>query len=211
MGISLNKKTGINLKKGSSISLEKQGKLLEEVCIGLNWGAIQRKVLFGLVKSAESVDLDGSVSMFDQAKNEVDTVYYSKLKSKDGAITHSGDDRSGDAGADDGLDNEVIEINLRKVNPEVEQIVFYLNSYNGQDFSHIPYSKIRIFEGDKNRVSDVFATFNLSADESFAGSVSMILGKLVRTRNNWKFETIGDAVSSRKIQDTIPLIQEKYL
>lgn len=211
MGISLNKKTGINLKKGSSISLEKQGKLLEEVCIGLNWGAIQRKALFGLVKSAESVDLDGSVSMFDQAKNEVDTVYYSKLKSKDGAITHSGDDRSGDAGADDGLDNEVIEINLLKVNPEVEQIVFYLNSYNGQDFAHIPYSKIRIFEGDKNRVDDVFATFNLSADESFAGSVSMILGKLVRTRNNWKFETIGDAVSSKKIQDTIPLIQEKYL
>ncbi|EAY29483.1 TerD family protein [Microscilla marina] len=211
MGISLNKKTGINLKKGSSISLEKQGKLLEEVCIGLNWGAIQKKALFGLVKTAHSVDLDGSVSMFDKDKNELDTVYYSKLQSKDGAINHSGDDVRGDAGGDDGIDNEIIEINLGKVTPEVEQIVFYLNSYNGQDFANIPYSKIRIFEGSRHKVDDVFATFNLSADASFAGNVSMILGKLIRTRNNWKFEAIGDAIPTKKIQDTIPYIKENYL
>lgn len=211
MGISLNKKTGINLKKGSSISLEKQGKLLEEVCIGLNWGAIPRKALFGLVKTTENVDLDGSVSMFDSSKNELDTVYYSKLVSKDGAIRHSGDDVQGDSGGDDGLDNEIIEVSLRNVAPEVEQIVFYLNSYNGQDFAHIPYSKIRIFEGNKHKVDDVFATFNLSADTSFAGNVSMILGKLIRTKNNWKFEAIGEAVPTKKIQDTIPLIQKEYL
>ena len=211
MAISLNKKTGINLKKGSSIKLEKQGKLLEHVCVGLNWGAIQKKALFGLINTAEGVDLDGSVSLFDKDRNEIETVYYARLQSSDRAINHSGDDRSGDVGADDGFDNEVIEIDLRKINPEVEQIVFYLNSYNGQDFATIPFSKIRIFEGDKNRVDDVFATFNLSTDPSFAGNVSMILGKLVRTQNNWKFETIGDAVSSKKIQDTIPLIQSKYL
>lgn len=211
MAISLNKKTGINLKKGSSISLEKQGKLLEKVCIGLNWGAIQKKALFGLVKTAHSVDLDGSVTTFDKDGNDLDTVYYSKLKSKDGAISHSGDDVRGDAGGDDGIDNEIIEINLTKVAPEVEQIVFYLNSYNGQDFADIPYSKIRIFEGNRHKVDDVFATFNLSADASFAGNVSMVMGKLIRTRNNWKFDAIGDAVPTRKIQDTIPYIKENYL
>jgi tellurium resistance protein TerZ len=142
MSISLNKKTGINLKKGSSISLEKQGKLLEHVCVGLNWGAIQRKALFGLIKTADGVDLDGSVSLFDKDKNELETVYYARLESTNRSIIHSGDDRSGDVGADDGLDNEVIEIDLRKVAPEVEQIVFYLNSYNGQDFATIPFSKI---------------------------------------------------------------------
>lgn len=211
MAISLNKKTGINLKKGSSISLEKQGKLLEKVCIGLNWGAIQKKALFGLVKTAHSVDLDGSVTTFDKDGNDLDTVYYSKLKSNDGAISHSGDDVRGDAGGDDGFDNEIIEINLTKVAPEVEQIVFYLNSYNGQDFADIPYSKIRIFEGNRHKVDDVFATFNLSADASFAGNVSMVMGKLIRTRNNWKFDAIGDAVPTRKIQDTIPYIKENYL
>jgi tellurium resistance protein TerZ len=211
MAISLNKKTGINLKKGSSISLEKQGKLLEKVCIGLNWGAIQKKALFGLVKTAHSVDLDGSVTLFDKDGNDLDTVYYSKLRSNDGAINHSGDDVRGDAGGDDGIDNEIIEINLTKVAPEVEQIVFYLNSYNGQDFGDIPYSKIRIFEGNRHKVDDVFATFNLSADASFAGNVSMVMGKLIRTRSNWKFEAIGDAVPTKKIQDTIPYIKDNYL
>lgn len=211
MAISLNKKTGINLKKGSSISLEKQGKLLEKVCIGLNWGAIQKKALFGLVKTAHSVDLDGSVTLFDKDGNDLDTVYYSKLRSNDGAINHSGDDVRGDAGGDDGIDNEIIEINLTKVAPEVEQIVFYLNSYNGQDFGDIPYSKIRIFEGNRHKVDDVFATFNLSADASFAGNVSMVMGKLLRTRSNWKFEAIGDAIPTRKIQDTIPYIKDNYL
>lgn len=211
MGISLNKKTGINLSKGSTISLAKEGKALNHVCIGLNWGAIERKTLFGLINTSESVDLDGSVSMFDQNTNELDTVYYSRLRSKDGSVIHSGDDRVGDIGGDDGLDNEIIEINLRKVNPAVQQIVFYLNSYTGHDFAKIPYSKIRIFEGNKNRVDDVFATFNLSADQSYARSVSMIMGKLVRTHNNWEFKTIGEAVSSKKISDTIPLIQSRYL
>ena len=211
MGISLNKKTGINLKKGSSISLEKQGKLLEEVCIGLNWGAIKRKALFGLVNTAKDVDLDGTVSMFDSTKNELDRVYYQRLRSSDKAVKHSGDDIRGKSGKDDGLDNEIIEINLRKVSPEIEQLVFYINSYNGQDFADIPYSKIRIFEGNKDKVDDVFATFNLSADKSFAGSISMILGKLIRTSNNWKFEAIGDAVPTKNIKETIALIQEKYI
>lgn len=211
MSISLNKKTGINLKKGSSISLEKQGKLLEEVCIGLNWGAIPRKGLLGMVKATKSVDLDGTVSIFDGAKNELDKVYYRRLRSADKAIKHSGDDTRGDSGKDNGLDNEIIEISLNKIRPEAEQIVFYLNSFNGQDFADIPYSKIRIFEGNKDQVNDVLATFNLSADESFAGSVSMVLGKLVRTPNNWKFEAIGEAVPTQNIKETVALIQEKYL
>ncbi len=211
MGISLNKKTGINLSKGSTISLAKEGKSLQNMCIGLNWGAIERKAFFGMFNTSESVDLDGSVSMFGYDGQALDTVYYSKLRSSDGSIVHSGDDRVGDIGGDDGLDNEVIQINLARVDRNVQQIVFYLNSYTGHDFAKIPYSKIRIFEGNKHYVEDVFATFNLSADPSFARSVSMIMGKLVRTHDNWRFETIGEAVSSRKIADTIPLIQSYYL
>jgi len=128
MSISLNKKTGINLSKGSKISLEKEGNFLEEVCIGLNWGAIQKKAFFGLLNTEEAVDLDGSVTTFDANNNEIETVYFRNLSSDDGAIIHSGDDRVGDLGGDDGLDNEVIQLRLRYVNPDVKQIVFYLRS-----------------------------------------------------------------------------------
>jgi len=211
MAISLNKKTGINLKKGSKISLVKAEKKLEKVCIGLNWGVIEKKVLLGLTKINSKVDLDGSVTMFDKNNNIVDTVYYYKLISNDKSITHSGDDRVGDIGGDDGLDNEIIEINLNKVNSSVQQIVFYLTSYKKQDFSTIPYSKIRILEGNRKHIEDVFATFNLSNDDTFKGKVSMIMGKLIRTKNNWDFKAIGEPGESNDIMETIKLIQKKYL
>lgn len=211
MAIALNKKTGINLKKGSSISLEKDGKSLQDVCIGLNWGAIEKRVFFGMFSHSESVDLDGSITMFDKNDNDVDTVCYSKLVSSDGSIRHSGDDLSGDSGGDDGIDNEIIQIDLRKVDPKIENIFIYLNSFKGQDFSAIPYSKIRVFEGNKTSVKSVFATFNLSADPSHKGHVSMIMGKLFRKNNGWEFFTIGESITVKDINGTIKVIKGKYL
>lgn len=214
MSIVLDKKIGINLSKGSKISLEKEGKRLEEVCIGLNWGAIKKKSsFFGLIGGgSDTVDLDGSVTLFNDSKRALETVSYRKLKSSDGSIQHSGDDRSGDAGGDDGKDNEIIQIILPKVSIDVTQIVFFLNSYKGQDFADIPYSKIRIFEGNHKEVKSVFATFNLSSDPSFSGSVSMVMGKLVRKANgNWDFSAIGEAIAAPNIDETIKVIQQNYL
>lgn len=205
------KETGINLKKGSSIHLEKNEQALKNVCVGLNWGAIHRKLFFGLIKDTDSVDLDGSITAFDKAGKEVYTVFYEKLKSPDGAISHSGDDIEGDLDGDDGLDNEVIQIYLDRVYGNVEQLVIYLNSYRKQDFADIPYSKIRIFEGTKYEVNNVLATLNLSSDPKYKGYISMILAKLVRTSKGWQFKAIGEPVTSKKIDDTIELIQEKYL
>jgi stress response protein SCP2 len=39
----------------------------------------------------------------------------------------------------------------------------------------------------------------------------MVMGKLIRTKNDWEFKTIGDAVKSFRIKETIALIEEKYL
>ncbi len=203
---------GINLNKGSKISLEKEGKKLERICIGLNWGAIEKKTFFGLFKEKETVDLDGSVTMFYADKTAFDTVYYHHLKSDDGSIIHSGDDRVGDVKSYDDLDNEVIQIDLRKVHTSVSTIIFYLNSYKEQDFADIPYSKIKIFEGTASRVDSIFATLNLSSDSSFRGFVSMVMGKLIRkTNDNWEFIAIGEPVPTNGINETIAYIKEKYL
>jgi tellurium resistance protein TerZ len=205
------KKHGINLNKGSKISLEKEGKKLERICVGLNWGAIEKKRFFGLFKEKETVDLDGSVSLFYEDKSTYDTVYYHHLRSDDGAVIHSGDDRVGDVNNYDEFDNEVIQIDLKKVHPNVKTIVFYLNSYKEQNFADIPYSKIRIFEGTPNRVDSIFATLNLSSDASFKGYISMVMGKLVRKNDNWEFVAIGEPVPTKGINETIAYIKEKYL
>lgn len=199
--IALDKKNGINLKKGSSISLEKEGLPLQHVCIGLNWGAIDGRGFFNTLfgSGKESVDLDGSVSMLSKG-SLVETVYFKNLVSNCTAVVHSGDDLTGDLDGDDGLDNEIVSINLSAVDSSVDTIYFYLNSYQGHDFGQIPYSKIRIYEGGINHVDEVMANFNLSVEDKFKGYTSMIMGKLTRKGgNNWDFKAIGKPIHAKNI------------
>jgi tellurium resistance protein TerZ len=223
MAIELNKKTGINLKKGSSISLEKNGKRLDTVCIGLNWGMIQSvetTSFLGFFKSETvhqiAVDLDGSASFFDGVGEHLDTVYYRKLVSDDGAVRHSGDDLVGDRAGDDGADNEVLEVRLSALRPEVQTVFLYVNSFRGQDFASIPYATIRLFEGRLSGktpiVESVIATFNVAAEAKFRGYRSMILGKLVRSADgSWQCVALGEPVEAADIKGTIETIQSRFL
>lgn len=88
--------------------------------------------------TTEAVDLDASCAQFDAQGNIIDKVWFRHLASNDGAIKHSGDDLTGDMDGDDGLDNEVITVDLHKVNPRTDKIAFVLNSFRGQDFKLIP-------------------------------------------------------------------------
>ena len=199
---------GINLTKGQKVDLKKSsGQSLNNMCIGINWGAIEVQskgfLGFGGGTKKEPVDLDASCGMFDDNNNLLDIVYFGNLKSKDNAIIHSGDDLTGDMDGDDGLDNEVITINLQKVNPSVSKILFVLNSFRGHDFAIVPFATIRIYEGTPDRVDNIFATFNIAGDPKFAGYVSMVMGKVYRRNNEWKFASIGEPTRDKKLQDTL--------
>jgi tellurium resistance protein TerZ len=211
MSEELKKRTGIVLTKGSGISLVKADKPLESVAVGLNWGAINQKSFFGLFSNDVAVDLDGTVTLFDEQKRPLETVYYGSLKSSDGSVKHSGDDRSGDVGGDDGRDNEVITIDLSKISPQVSIIYIYLNSFNQFHFGEIPFTKVRVFEGDRKRVDHVLATFNLNAESGFDGKVSMVMGKLVKENGTWKFIAIGQAIAAKDIEGTINYLKTNNL
>lgn len=200
----------ISLQKGQRISLEKDGGgALERLCLGANWGAIEKKGLFGKKKVA--VDLDASVALYDANKQLIDLVYFGQLAAKKGGIKHSGDDTEGDMDGDDGLDNEVITIDLSAVDSSAEQIVFILNSYKGQDFKEIPFASIRIYEGTPSRVDNIFATYDISNDEKFSGAVSMVMGKLYKHNGSWKFSAIGETTTDKKLEKIVTTIQQKYL
>lgn len=162
----------IRLEKGQRINLEKDnGAKLQSICVGVNWGAIKKKNWLGFT-TTEAVDLDASCAQFDAQGNIIDKVWFRHLASNDGAIKHSGDDLTGDMDGDDGLDNEVITVDLHKVNPRTDKIAFVLNSFRGQDFKLIPFASIRIYEGTPTKVREVFATYDIANDPTFAGSVS---------------------------------------
>lgn len=217
----------ITLTKGQKIDLRKEnGSTLTNFCVGVNWGAIEKKSLFGLSRSVQNVDLDLSCILIDDTNNICDHIYSplyrieglqqfglpkGKLTTADGAMKHTGDDLKGDTGGDDGLDNEIITVDLSRLSPQVTQIFFFLNNAGKEDFSQIPYAKIRMFEGSPTRVSSVFASYNVSAEAQYQGRQSLIMGKLYKRNNEWKFSAIGDPTEDVFIGQTIHRILKSYL
>jgi tellurium resistance protein TerZ len=200
----------INLEKGQRINLEKSnGTKLQNICVGVNWGAIEKKGFFGTKK--EPVDLDASCAIYDDKKNHIDSVNFRKLISNDRAIKHSGDDLTGDLNGDDGLDNEVITLDFSQLTPAANHVAFFINSFRGQDFKDIPFASIRIYEGTPTKVSQEFARFDIANDATFAGNVSMVLGVFYKRNDEWKFSAVGVPTNDKKLEQTIFTIQQNHL
>lgn len=219
----------IKLEKGQRINLEKEtGARLTNFCVGCNWGAVIKKTFFGFSSSVVDVDLDLSCMMFDASGTPIDHIWSplyrfhdkgvglpnGKLDSIDGAMHHKGDDLTGDTEGDDGLDNEIITVNLNQVNPQVNSIVFFLNIYNndeyGGDFSGIPYASIRMYEGTPNKVNQVFAQYDVATKTDCVGKRGLVMGKLYRRNGDWKFAAIGDAFEDQSIVYTIARVVKDY-
>ncbi|RYF20123.1 MAG: TerD family protein [Flavobacteriales bacterium] len=217
----------INLSKGQKIDLKKStGETLTNFCVGVNWGAIESKGFLGLSKKVQNIDLDLSCILIDESNNICDHLYSplyrvevlqqfglpkGKLVTVDGAMKHTGDDLEGDAGGDDGLDNEIITVDLSRIAANVSQIFFFLNNAGREDFSQIPYSKIRMYEGTPTHVNSVFASYNVSAEGQYVGKQSIIMGKLYKRNNEWKFSAIGDPTEDTFLGQTIHRIVQSYL
>lgn len=200
----------ISLEKGQRVSLEKNGSGLNEVCVGVNWGAIDKKGFFGGI-SKVAVDLDASVGTFTADKKLVNVVYYGQLKTPCGSIQHSGDDLTGDMDGDDGLDNEIITIKMNSLPQNIDKVAVVLNSFQGQDFATIPFASVRLYEGTPTRVENVIANYNIANNATFKGSVSMVLGILYRHNSGWKFRAVGESTSDLKLEGTLQTVQAKFL
>jgi len=200
----------ISLEKGQRVSLEKNGSGLNEVCVGVNWGAIDKKGFFGGI-SKVAVDLDASVGTFTADKQLVNVVYYGQLKTPCGSIQHSGDDLTGDMDGDDGLDNEIITIKMNSLPQNIDKVAVVLNSFQGQDFATIPFASVRLYEGTPTRVDNVIANYNIANNATFKGSVSMVLGILYRHNSGWKFRAVGESTLDRKLEGTLQTVQAKFL
>lgn len=201
----------INLEKGQRINLEKSnGAKLQNICVGTNWGAIEKKGLFG--KKKEAVDLDSSCALYNENKQVVDVIYFRNLRSRDGSVKHSGDDLTGDLNGDDGKDNEVVTLDFSRLDPSVTSVAFFINSFQGQDFALIPFASIRIYEGTPDRVQEVFATYNIAGEKNnFAGHVSMVMGVFYKRNGEWKFNPIGEPTKDRNIDQTVETIRNQYI
>jgi tellurium resistance protein TerZ len=187
----------VNLQKGQKISLEKEaGGALSRVTMGLGWDVAKSGGFFGFGAKSQAVDLDASVVMFDEENRPVDVVWFRQLKSRDGSITHTGDNRTG---AGDG-DDEQIVVDLRTVPASVKSLVFTVNSFTGQNFSTVQNAFCRLF--DTNSGKEI-ARYDLSVQGSHT---AQIMAKLYRHNGEWKMHAIGENGTGRTFDDLMPLI-----
>lgn len=187
----------VNLQKGQKISLDKEaGGTLSRIVMGLGWDALKKGGLFGFGARTESVDLDASCLMFDEGGKPVDVVWFRQLKSTDGSIVHTGDNRTG---AGDG-DDEQIVVDLSRVPGQVKSLVFTVNSFTGQNFSQVQNAYCRIVNAaDQKEV----ARYDLSVQ---GAHTAQIMAKLYRHNGEWKMHAIGENGSGRTFDDLMPMI-----
>ena len=187
----------VNLQKGQKISLSKEGGgELTSVVMGLGWDAMAKKGLFGFGGGSQEIDLDASCLLFDESRNLLDSVWFRQLRSRDGSIQHTGDNRTGDGDGDD----EQIIVNLSSVPANAKSLIFTVNSFTGQNISQVKNAYCRLV--DKTTGKEI-ARYDLSVQGTHS---AQIMAKVYRHNGEWKMHAIGENGTGRTFEDLMPQI-----
>ena len=181
----------VNLQKGQKVNLRKSEKeVLKRVMVGLGWDEVApKKGLFGFLAPKVDIDCDASAILCKNgslANFSSDVVFYNNLRHSSGSVVHQGDNLTG---AGDG-DDEQIFVDLGSLPAEYDRIVFVVTIYKAvernQHFGLIENAFIRICDASNN---SEFCKFNLSED--YQGKTAMIVGEIIKSDGEWKFNAIG--------------------
>ncbi|WP_291722502.1 TerD family protein [Bernardetia sp.] len=169
----------ISLKKGGRFNLSKNEPSLEKVMVGLGWE----------MKSGAKLDLDVSVFMVGASgKLPADEyfVFYNNLKSPDGSIQHTGDNRTGDGEGDD----EMVLANLPLVSSDVKELIFVASIHEAatrrHNFGLLRDAYIRVVDVSSDR-----EILRYDLDEEFGSNTDVEFGRLVRENGEWSFVASG--------------------
>ncbi|MDR6175662.1 tellurium resistance protein TerZ [Nocardioides zeae] len=186
----------ISLQKGQTVSLEKRGGgSLTRVRMGLGWDAVAKKGFFR-TKQAE-IDLDATAVLYDARGAVVDQVWFQQLRSKDGSVVHTGDNRTG---AGDG-DDESIVVELAQLPAQVATMVFVVNSFTGQDFTQIQNAFCRLVDETNG---EELARYDLTGSGTHT---AQIMAKVSRDGAGWAMTAIGATATGRTFRDLLPAIK----
>ena len=175
----------VSLAKQQTVSLVKTGApALTRVRMGLGWDP---------ARQGADVDLDASVIAFDVRGKDVEKVWYGNLKGFGGAISHSGDNLTGEGAGDD----EVITLELDRLPRDVEGLVFTVNSYRGQKFTELKTAYCRLLDDSGTEL----VRYDLGETESKTG---VLLCKLVRESDGtWSMTALGIFHDGRNVKKMI--------
>ncbi|AVR95499.1 TerD family protein [Pseudoduganella armeniaca] len=171
----------ISLQKGGNVNLSKEAPGLSQLTVGLGWDARSSDgAAFDIDSSAFMLKVDGKV------RNDLDFIFYNNLKSADGSVQHSGDNRTGAGEGDD----ETVRLDLSKVPADVDRIAFCVTIHEAdsrrQNFGQVQKAFIRCVNAATNQE---IARYDLSEDSST--ETAMVFGEVYRNGSDWKFKAVG--------------------
>ena len=171
----------VSLSKGGNVSLSKAAPTMKNVLVGLGWDA--------RATDGQDFDLDASAFLLNangKVRGDTDFIFYNNLKSADGSVAHTGDNRTG---AGDG-DDESLKIKLYLIPAEVDKIVFVVTIHDAQvrnqSFGQVSGAFIRLVNDDTQAE---IARYDLTEDAST--ETAMLFGELYRHNAEWKFRAVG--------------------
>lgn len=171
----------ISLTKGGNVNLSKEAPNLTNMAVGLGWNP--------RATDGQAFDLDAVAFLVNESgkvRADADFIFFNNLKSSDGSVEHTGDNRTGEGDGDD----EVIKVDLTKVPADVNKLVFCAVIYDGQarnqNFGQVANAYIRIVNTQSG--AEV-ARYDLSEDSST--ETAMIFGELYKNNGEWKFRAVG--------------------
>lgn len=187
------------LAKGESIGIfsssQKTGIAARRVQLGLGWDMI----------GEEAVDLDASCVMFDGKNKFVDAVFFNKLKSKGGAVVHSGDNLTGEGEGDD----ELISIDFSKLGTNIKTLYFVVNSYTGHKFSRIKHAYVRLCSEHKELMRFSLSQRSDNAKQN-QDHTAMLMCKLYKNEvGDWHMKGLGCGGVGAMYKDNLQQMQKE--
>lgn len=171
----------VSLSKGGNVSLSKEEPNLVKILIGLGWDT----------RATDGADFDLDASAFllaagDRVRGDGDFIFYNNLRSADGSVEHTGDNRTGEGEGDD----EALKVDLTRVPSEVQKIAVTVTIHEGetrrQSFGMVSNAFIRVVNDATGRE---IARYDLSEDAST--ETAMTFGEVYRHNGEWKFRAVG--------------------
>lgn len=172
----------ISLVKGQKIDLTKGNPELKKVIIGLGWDTNK-------YSGGSDFDLDASIFLVGangKTNRDEDFIFYNNLKSRNEAVIHTGDNRTG-LGDDD---DEQIIVEFNKMPADVEKIAVAVTIYEaitrGQNFGQVSNAYVRVLNEE---TGEEILRYDLGED--FSVETALVVCELYRHNGEWKFSAVG--------------------
>lgn len=174
----------VNLRKGQRVELAKG---VSKLRVELTWQASRKAETWDLDIMALELNAEQLI-----ANNDIrHLVFYNNLKDPQGALMHSGDDRTGEG------DGEEMQLDVSRLDSEVSEVLFILNIFESmkkkQNFGEIKKTVLRIYYDD-DRIPAL--VYNLEDEESHKTATVLKVVSIYRSGSIWKVKAINEGVTS---------------